>query len=141
MPYIVEQFVAGRELTVGVIGNEALPVVEIEIDAGRDFDYEGKYLGKGTREICPAQIPDAMRDEVQRVGVIAHEAIGCDGCSRTDVVANDDGIWYLETNTLPGLTPASLVPLALREAGISMRNFLAREITSALRRQSRGRRA
>ena len=141
IPYIVEEFITGRELTVGVFDGAALPIIEIEIDRGRAFDYEGKYLGKGTREICPANISDALRDEVQRVAVAAHEAIGCDGCSRTDVVGGDDGVWYIETNTLPGLTTSSLVPLELRVAGISMRDFLAREITSALRRRSRGRRA
>src|SRR5438105_3351445 len=141
VPYIVEPFIAGRELTVGVFDNAALPVIEIEIDSTRQFDYEGKYLGKGAREICPTKISDAMRDEVQRIGVIAHEAIGCDGCSRTDVIANDDGVWFLELNTLPGLTTSSLVPLALREAGITMREFIEREITSAVRRRSRAHRA
>src|SRR5262249_18858674 len=71
VPYIVEQFLAGRELTVGVIdrgdGPFALPVIEIETDPGFTFDYEGKYLGKGTREICPANILDALRDAAQRV--------------------------------------------------------------------------
>jgi len=137
IPYIVEQFIAGRELTVGVVEGTALPVIEIEVDAGASFDYEGKYLGKGTREICPAKIPDAMRDEVQRVAVIAHEALGCDGYSRTDAVANDDGIWYLETNTLPGLTSSSLVPQQLAAAGITMREFLDRQITLAVQRRSR----
>ena len=145
VPYIIEQFISGRELTVGVVdgknGPIAFPVIEIETDPGFSFDYEGKYLGKGAREICPAKISDAMRDEVQRIGVIAHEAIGCDGCSRTDVIANDDGVWFLELNTLPGLTTSSLVPLALREAGITMREFIEREITSAVRRRSRAHRA
>lgn len=141
VPYIVEQFIPGRELTVGVVEGKALPVIEIEVDAGASFDYEGKYLGKGTREICPAKIPDAMRDEVQRVAVAAHEALGCYGYSRTDAVANDDGIWYLETNTLPGLTSSSLVPQQLAAAGITMREFLDRQITLAVQRQSRDLRA
>src|SRR3954470_16915985 len=86
IPYIVEQFIRGRELTVGVIdrgdGNPiALPVIEVEIDAGHAFDYEGKYLGRGTREICPARIPDAMRDAAQHVALTAHRALGCEGYS------------------------------------------------------------
>src|SRR4051794_17159478 len=111
IPYMVEQFIAGRELTVGVIdGPIALPVIEIETDAGFSFDYEGKYLGKGTREICPARIPDSMRDEAQAMALAAHVALGCEGYSRTDLIAAEDGLYFLELNTLPGLTTTSLVP-------------------------------
>jgi len=137
VPYLIEEFIAGRELTVGVDEDLALPVMEIEVDPGRDFDYEGKYLGKGTHEVCPAVIPDAMRDEAQRVALVAHEAIGCEGYSRTDLIASDDGVWFVELNTLPGLTTASLVPQELEVAGITMRDFLQRQITLAVRRQSR----
>jgi len=137
VPYLIEEFIPGRELTIGVDQDLALPVIEIEVDPGRDFDYEGKYLGKGTREVCPAVIPDAMRDEAQRVALVAHEALGCDGYSRSDVIANDDGVWFVELNTLPGLTKTSLVPLELKTAGISMRDFLERQITLAVRRRSR----
>lgn len=136
VPYIVEQFLAGRELTVGVVdmgsGPFALPVIEIEVDPHRNFDYLGKYLGVGTREICPAQIPDAMRDEAQAVALAAHLAIGCRGYSRTDMVAvADDEIYFLELNTLPGLTKASLVPQQLREAGIDFRDFLEKQLELA----------
>jgi D-alanine-D-alanine ligase len=137
VPYLIEEFIPGRELTIGVDQDLALPVIEIEVDPGRDFDYEGKYLGKGTREVCPAVIPDAMRDEAQRVALVAHDALGCDGYSRSDVIANDDGVWFVELNTLPGLTKTSLVPLELKTAGISMRDFLERQITLAVRRRSR----
>ena len=139
--YIIEEFIAGRELTVGVVESTALPVLEIETDPGRDFDYEGKYLGRGTREICPAQIPDELRDAAQRAAVIAHEAIGCSGYSRTDLVGSDRGVWFIELNTLPGLTTASLLPKELGAAGVSMREFLDRQITLAAQRRSRGRRA
>jgi len=141
VPYLVEEFVQGRELTVGVDEDLALPVLEIEVDPGRDFDYEGKYLGHGSREICPAVIPDAMRDEAQRVALTAHEALGCMGYSRSDLIASDDGVWFVELNTLPGLTKASLVPQQLAAAGITMRDFLQRQITLAVRRQSRDRRS
>jgi len=132
VPYIVEQFIAGRELTVGVIdmgeGAFALPVIEIEIDPGFEFNYAGKYHGTGTREICPANIPEALRDEAQRVAVIAHEQLGCVGYSRTDAIAAEDGVYFLELNTLPGLTKSSLVPQQLRVAGIDMRAFLDRQM-------------
>jgi D-alanine-D-alanine ligase len=138
VPYIIEQFVAGRELTVGVVdgdsGPQALPVVEIEVEAGHTFDYEGKYLGKGTREVCPAEIPDSMATAVQQGAVAAHIALGCEGYSRSDFVASDDGIWFLELNTLPGLTTSSLVPQELAACGISFQSFLESQIELALRR-------
>jgi len=139
IPYIVEQFISGRELTVGVIDREdgpfALPVLEIEVEAGHSFDYAGKYLGKGTREICPAKISDRMRDAAQDVALAAHTTLGCSGCSRTDVVAaDDDHIYFLEINTLPGLTTSSLVPQELAAAGIAFRDFLESQIALAQRR-------
>ena len=145
VPYILEQFLAGRELTVGVVdigdGPMALPVIEIEVDPGYEFNYAGKYHGTGTREICPANIPDALRDEAQRVAVTAHEALGCTGYSRTDLIASDDGVYFLELNTLPGLTKSSLVPQQLRVAGIDMRAFLDKqmEIATAALAASSGR--
>jgi D-alanine-D-alanine ligase len=132
IPYMVEQFIAGRELTVAVIdGSLALPVIEIETDAGFSFDYEGKYLGKGTREICPAKIANALRDEAQAIALAAHSALACEGYSRTDLIAAEDGLYFLELNTLPGLTATSLVPQQLREAGIDFREFLEQQIAIA----------
>lgn len=135
IPYIVEQFIAGRELTCGVIdlgeGPFALPVIEIEVDPNRAFDYAGKYLGAGTREICPANIPEALAKETQDVALAAHIALGCRGYSRTDAVASEDGVWFLETNTLPGLTTSSLVPQELRAAGIEFRDFLETQLRLA----------
>lgn len=135
VPYILEQFIAGRELTIGVVdmgeGPFALPVIEIEIDPGYEFNYAGKYHGTGTREICPANIPDALRDEAQRVAVIAHEALGCTGYSRSDLIAAEDGVYFLELNTLPGLTKSSLVPQQLQVAGIDMPTFLEKQMEIA----------
>ncbi len=140
IPYLVEQFIEGRELTVGVVdeghGPFALPVIEIEVDPGFSFDYQGKYLGKGTREICPANIPDGMRAAAQQTALAAHVALGCEGYSRTDVIAADDGMYFLELNSLPGLTNTSLIPQELREAGIDFRDFLDRQIELARRRVS-----
>ena len=137
-PYILEQFIRGRELTIGVIDTDdgplALPVIEIEVDPDRTFDYEGKYLGAGTREICPANIPDALAREAQAAAVAAHTALGCEGYSRTDVIASDEGIFYLETNTLPGLTTSSLVPQELQELGIPFLEFLSRQVELSRRK-------
>ena len=141
IPYIVEQFIAGRELTVGVIdrgeGPFPLPVLEIEVDAGFSFDYDGKYLGKGTREICPANIPDSMAKEAQATALAAHIALGCEGYSRSDLVAAEDGIYFLETNTLPGMTISSLVPQELREEGITFAEFLEEQVAIARRRAAK----
>ena len=139
IPYIVEQCISGRELTVGVIDRDdgpfALPVLEVEVDAGHSFDYAGKYLGKGTREICPAKISDRMRNAAQDVALAAHTTLGCEGYSRTDVVAaSDDHIYFLEINTLPGLTTSSLLPKELQAAGIVFRDFLETQIALAHRR-------
>ena len=140
LPYIIEQFIKGRELTCGVAdmgdGPKALPVVEIEIDPGREFDYVGKYLGKGTREICPAKISDEMSRAAQQTAVAAHTALGCEGYSRTDIMAASDGMYFLELNTLPGLTTSSLVPQELRAANIDFRKFLEVQVDLARRRVS-----
>jgi D-alanine-D-alanine ligase len=138
IPYIIEQFITGRELTCGVAdlgdGPKPLPVVEIEVDAGFNFDYEGKYLGKGTREICPANIPDDMARAAQLSALNAHVALGCEGYSRSDFVAPEDGMYFLELNTLPGLTTSSLVPQELKAANIDFRDFLERQIARARER-------
>lgn len=133
LPYIVEQHIAGRELTVGIAdmgsGAFALPVIEIEVDPGFSFDYEGKYLGRGTHEICPAHIDDAMRDAAQTAALAAHLALDCTGYSRSDLIAvNKDEIYFLELNTLPGLTTSSLVPQELKSADIDFRHFLETQI-------------
>lgn len=141
IPYIIEQFIRGRELTVGVLdqgdGPFPLPVIEIEVDSDRTFDYEGKYLGQGTREICPAVIPEALAQETQQAALAAHLALGCEGYSRSDFVAAADSVFYLETNTLPGLTTSSLVPQELAVLGISFADFLERQVGLAIARAKR----
>ncbi|HVE71676.1 MAG TPA: ATP-grasp domain-containing protein [Thermoanaerobaculia bacterium] len=137
-PYILEQFVSGRELTVGVIDHAgkpmALPVIEIEVDNDRTFDYAGKYLGAGTREICPAKIPDEMARAAQATALAAHDALGCEGYSRSDLIASGNDMYFLEVNTLPGLTSTSLVPQELVVVGISFREFLERQLELATSR-------
>ena len=139
VPYLAEQFITGRELTVGIIdqgdGPFALPPLEIEIDPGLSFDYDSKYLGKGSREICPAKISDGMREGAEDLALAAHTTLGCEGYSRTDMIAaDDDHIYFLELNTLPGLTGSSLVPKELAAAGINFRDFLERQIELARER-------
>jgi D-alanine-D-alanine ligase len=134
-PYFAEAFIEGRELTVGVIeektGARALPSSEVVLEPGRTFDYDGKYLGKGVREITPADAPEETAEAARRVALAAHEACGCRGYSRTDVIAGRSGPVFLEVNTLPGLTRASFIPQQLAAAGIEMRDFLEQQLEIA----------
>lgn len=124
---IAEAAVVGRELTCAVYynGNEyvALPVIEI-ITENEFFDYEAKYKGQ-SREVCPAQIPDALRDEIQEVSKKVYAHLGCSGLVRVDYIASEEGLYFLEVNTIPGMTAASLVPQMVRAAGLSMTDFLS----------------
>jgi len=133
--YLIEEFVQGTELTVGVIdepgGARALPCTEVRLERGRVFDFAGKYLGQGTVEITPAEIPAEATAAAQELAVRAHEALGCRGYSRTDMILSSDGPVYLETNTLPGMTHASFIPQQLRAAGVPMRAFLEGQIALA----------
>lgn len=141
-PYLGEQFVAGTELTVGVVdgpaGPRALPPSEVRLETGRAFDFEGKYLGKGTREITPAEVPRAVTQAAQQLALDAHRALGCEGYSRTDIIIGPDGPVFLELNTLPGLTKASFIPQQLAAEGTSMIDFLQGQIELAIRRRDRG---
>ena len=139
--HLAEAFVSGRELTVGVLESGApfdaprpLPCSEVRLETGRRFDYEGKYLGKGTVELTPAPVSDTIARAAQNVARTAHEVVGCVGYSRTDVIVDDDGPVFLEINTLPGLTAASFIPQQLEAAGITMGAFLAHQIEIARRR-------
>ncbi len=132
----MEKVIKGREITVGVIeddnGPMGLPCTEILVDNDREFDYQGKYLGMGTKELTPADITESLTRDAQRLAVIAHAALSLDGYSRADLILADDGYYFLETNTLPGLTKTSLVPQQLAVAGINMREFLERQIKIAV---------
>ena len=130
---IAEAAVVGRELTCAVYyngkENVALPVIEI-ITENEFFDYEAKYNGH-SREICPAQIPDALRDQIQEVSKKIYSHLGCAGLVRVDYIASEEGLYFLEVNTIPGMTSASLVPQMVRAAGMSMTDFLSTVIDNA----------
>jgi D-alanine-D-alanine ligase len=137
-PFMAEKIIHGREITVGVIedftGVRALLGTEIVVEKDHSFDYLGKYLGKGTKEITPALLTDPLMREAQRISVAAHLGLSLSGYSRSDLILAADGFYYLETNTLPGLTKSSLVPQQLAVAGISLREFLSSQIELAVRR-------
>lgn len=137
--YLAEAFVAGTELTVGVIDDDgdvlrALPCSEVRLPTGGAFGYEAKYLGRGAREITPAEVSSEVATVAQEAALRAHGALGCEGYSRTDLIVDDQGPVYLETNTLPGLTKASFIPQQLAAAGIPFERFLARQLSLARRR-------
>lgn len=123
---IAEAAVEGRELTCAVYddgkGTIALPVIEIITD-NEFFDYEAKYNGH-SREVCPAEITDSLRDEIQEVSKKIYEHLGCTGLVRVDYISSKEGLYFLEVNTIPGMTSASLVPQMVRAAGLSMTEFL-----------------
>ena len=134
---LVEEFIKGREITVGVLGNEnltALPLVEIIPDSRfAFFDYEAKYTLGATREVCPAEVSDSIRAKAQDYALRAHKALQLRGYSRTDMIIREDGeIFLLETNTIPGMTPTSLLPQAAAQMGLNFPALLDRLIELAL---------
>lgn len=123
---MVEAFVPGRELTVGVLGEAALAVGEI-IPTHALFDYECKYTPGMSREIFPADLPDAVAREVQRLALEAHRVLKVSGYSRVDFRLTPEGVAYcLELNTLPGMTATSLLPQSARAVGIEFGDLCER---------------
>ena len=119
---LVEQFVAGTEVTVAVLGNDhprALPIIKI-VPRGEFYDFDSKYAPGGSQHICPAPLDDDLTALIQEYACQAHCALGCRGVSRSDFIIDADGQpWILETNTIPGMTATSLLPDAARAAGMS----------------------
>ncbi len=142
---MLEGYIAGREITVSVLGNEeptALPVIEIIPGEGYEyFDYNAKYLPGASREICPAELDEQLTRTAQAYGVTAHTVLQLSGYSRSDmIIAPDNTIYLLETNTIPGMTRTSLLPQAARAAGIEYGDLLERLIELGLAAYERNRR-
>jgi len=134
---MIERFVPGRELTVGILEGQALPVGEI-ITKGEIFDYEAKYQKGAAREIFPADLPLSAAAELQRLAVLAHHALKLGAYSRVDFRMDPEGrCWCLEANSLPGMTSNSLLPQAARVAGISFPELCERICRAAQRDRSR----
>src|SRR3989344_4001487 len=133
---IVDEYLKGKELTVSVIGNEdpkALPVIEIRPLKGEFFDYESKYSESGAKEIVPARLSKKLTRKVQQLAIEVYKAIGTSGFGRVDFILKENKYPYvLEINTIPGLTPMSLLPKAAAAAGISYPKLLERIIKYAL---------
>lgn len=140
---LLEAYIAGREVTGAVIGNDlltALPLVEIiPRDGHTFFDYDAKYVAGETEEICPARLDAALTDQAQKLALEAHRALACEGYSRTDMILRDDTLYVLETNTIPGMTRTSLFPQAAAAAGLPFDRMLDRLIELGLERHRRRR--
>jgi len=116
---LVEEFVAGTELTVGILAGRALPLIRIEAPQG-NYDYRAKYFSDETKYFCPCGLPDAVEREIQAASVAAFDIVGCTGWGRLDLILRADGSYsFLEVNTSPGMTGHSLVPMAAKQAGMS----------------------
>jgi D-alanine-D-alanine ligase len=132
---LAEPFIKGRELTVAVLGNKALCVTELKPKSGF-YDFDAKYTDGLTEHICPAEIPDDIGQYMLDIALDAHRLLGCKGASRTDFRWDDElgknGVFVLETNTQPGMTPLSLVPEQARHVGISYEQLVDMIVKEAL---------
>lgn len=131
---MIEKYIPGKELTVSVLGNRPLPVIEIIPKSGL-YDYESKYQSGRTEYVCPAHIPKDVSQDLQRLGYQAYKSIYCRGYARADFrMTKDQEIFCLEVNTLPGMTPTSLVPKAAKAVGIDFNQLIEEIAKSALDR-------
>ena len=132
---LAEPFIRGRELTVAVLGDEALAVTELRPESGF-YDYDAKYTDGLTEHVCPAEVPDEVRDAAMEMALSAHRVLGCRGTSRSDFRWDDEqgieGLYLLEVNTQPGMTPLSLVPEQAKYRGMSYPELVQRIIEEAI---------
>ena len=133
---LAEPFVRGRELTVAVLNDEPLAVTELQIDSGF-YDYEHKYTDGRTVHVCPADVPEDIAQAMMDMAAKAHKLLGCKGASRSDFRWDDEqgeaGLYLLEINTQPGMTPLSLVPEQAKYRGIAYGELVERLIAEALK--------
>jgi D-alanine-D-alanine ligase len=133
---LAEPFIKGRELTVAVLGDRALCVTELKPKSGF-YDFDAKYTDGLTEHVCPAEIPQDIENYMLELALMSHRLLGCKGASRTDFRWDDelgrDGVFALETNTQPGMTPLSLVPEQAKHVGISYEQLVDILVKEALR--------
>jgi len=131
---MVEEYIAGREITVSVVGDEVLPIVEI-VPSHELYDYSCKYEKGLSQYFCPADIPPAVTNQIQAEAMKIFQLLGCRHYGRVDFRLSDDNqTWFLETNTLPGMTETSLVPKAAQAAGYSFDTLIEKIIEEALKK-------
>lgn len=133
---IVERFISGRELTVGVVGRRALPVIELRPRTGF-FDYDAKYTKGLTEYVVAPELPDGLTQRAREAALGAFECLGCRDLGRVDMMADEaGGVWVLEVNTIPGFTETSLVPMAAAAVGSDFPALCDQIVRMALRRFS-----
>ena len=131
---IIEKFIEGREITVGILEDRALPVIEI-VPEGRCYDFNAKYQSANTKYIVPAEIDEDTFKRAQETAVNAHKALGCEEFSRVDMrLSSRDELFILEVNTIPGLTERSLLPMAAKAAGLSFSELCVKILLGAIRK-------
>lgn len=131
---IIEKYLRGPEITVGILGDQILPVIQIK-PTNKFYDYQAKYESGKTTYQVPASLPEDIYSQVQDLGLAAHKALDCRVFSRVDMIYTDDNqIAVLEVNTVPGLTATSLVPKAARAAGISFEELCSKIIEYSLKK-------
>jgi D-alanine-D-alanine ligase len=129
----IEEFIKGREVTVGILGDEALPILEL-VPKSEFYDYRAKYTEGGTEFILPARLSPPLYKRVQEVALSAHRALGCRGVSRVDIIVSADHTPYVhEVNTIPGMTNQSDLPAEAKHAGISFDELVLRILESAIK--------
>ena len=130
---IIEQGITGREFTCAAYsdaeGIKSLPVIQV-VTENDYFDYDAKYNGH-SQEICPAPIEDSLSEHIQEVSKKIFSRLGCSGVVRMDYILAEDGLYFLEVNTIPGMTSASLVPKMIRTAGLDITDFLTNIIENS----------
>lgn len=136
---LAQAYIRGQEATCGVLEVRgkavALPPTHIVANFDEFYDYTSKYKPGGSTHICPADFSATINAQLQALALRAHQALGCRGMSRTDIMVSDDGtLWVLETNTIPGMTPTSLLPEAAAHAGITFALMLDHIIHAGLKR-------
>ncbi|HEY4778100.1 MAG TPA: D-alanine--D-alanine ligase [Solirubrobacterales bacterium] len=129
---LLERFVDGRELAVGVLGEEALPVVEAIPEQGDSYDFEARYEIGRTRFVCPAELEAGEQAAVTEAALATYRALGCSGFARVDLILGADGPQVLEANAIPGLTDTSLLPQAAEAGGLSFEQLVERILDLAL---------
>lgn len=130
---MAEEFIAGREMTVGIVDGEVLPIIEI-VPAVEFYDYQAKYFRDDTRYVLDPEMPPRVADEMRAATKAVFTALGLRDVARADFMVDDRGAWFLEINTAPGMTTHSLVPMASRHRGVDMPELCARLVRAALAR-------
>lgn len=130
---MAEQYIAGREMTVGIVNGEVLPIIEI-LPATTFYDYQAKYFRDDTRYVVDPQLPREVAEEMRNATRGIYSALGLRDIARADFMVDSHGAWFLEINTAPGMTTHSLVPMAARHIGIEMPELCSRLVRAALER-------